>query len=955
MAYLPRPIDAAPAGRAAPVSRGPNAAPVEYRFGPFLLSPARRALLQAGEPVRLGSRAMDILVALVEQAGEIIGKDALMRRVWPQAVVEEGALRVHMTALRKALGEGQSGARFITNVPMRGYCLVAPVTRVDGRPQAQHPAADAAQHGPSPLPVPLTRVIGRSDAITAVCSALAERRLVTLVGPGGMGKTTVALAAAERLRAQQADGVRFVDLGALADGGLVPSALATALGVPLRTEDPSRDLVAWLAERQLLVVLDNCEHLVADAARFVEMLLAGARHVRVLATSREPLRARGEWVQRLGSLPAPPSDEALGYAPSLAYPAFELFVERAAASLDGISFGDADAPAITSVCRRLDGMPLAIELVAAQVGFFGLAGLLEKLDDHLSLPTLGLRTALPRHQTLRATLEWSHQLLAAPEQRVLRRLSVFRDRFTLQSAERVAQLDDERVTQAVMGLVHKSLVVADASDDGVHYRLLETTRSYARELLRADDGEHADIGRRHCLHCLAAVATASAELDTLLPGRWRDRHGRLVDDVRAALAWAFGDAGDAHLGARLVAESPALWFGLWLVKEYQGQVAMALERLSPQDSGDTLEMQLLLEFAQATLALRGGAPEALQALDRSLEIARATVSPTDELRGLWVRYGARLLRGEYAAALEDTQAYDRAAQRIADPQLAYIHHRMRAVCLHFLGQQVEAQRHAEQALHPAAEAVRYTRGNGYQFEHRPASLTHLARILWLRGRPDDAMRVAQEAVEAAKAVDHALSLAYALSFAACPVALWCGNTVAASAYVEELDECSREHGLVFWQSWPRVYRAAMQVLGGAPAPFDPEQAGLQVGQLDILATLHVDLVGPTVAQRAMQGLVRWCLPEILRAQAIRSLGASEISGAQAAAMLREAIALAVDQGALAWELRGRTTVLELGLDGDGPQTRAAISVLLERMQGGAGTADLRRARRALAAPSNARG
>jgi DNA-binding winged helix-turn-helix (wHTH) protein len=394
-----------------------NDATPEYRFGPFLFQQARRVLLNAGEPVRLGSRAMDILAVLLEHAGEVVGKDKLMLRVWPNAVVEEGALRVHMTALRKALGEGQSGARFITNVPMRGYCLVAPVQRALARADIPAATPERIPHDLSALPAPLTRVIGRDDAIAAVHAAVAEKRLVTLVGPGGMGKTTVALAAAERLRSQHADGVRFVDLGALADGRLVASALATALGVPLRTEDPARDFVAWLVDRRMLIVLDNCEHLVAEAAAFVETLLAGARHVRVLATSREPLRARGEWVQRLASLKLPPSGAPLDYAQALAFPAFELFVERAAASLDGLAFGDGDVGTISSVCRRLDGMPLAIELVAAQVGFFGLAGLLSKLDDHLSLPTLGLRTALPRQQTLRATLEWSYRLLSPAEQR----------------------------------------------------------------------------------------------------------------------------------------------------------------------------------------------------------------------------------------------------------------------------------------------------------------------------------------------------------------------------------------------------------------------------------------------------------------------------------------------------------------------------------------------------------
>lgn len=915
----------------------------EYRFGPFLFHPARRVLLSAGEPVRLGSRALDILAVLVERAGEIVGKDQLMRSVWPSAVVEEGALRVHMTALRKALGEGQSGARFITNVPMRGYCLVVPVQRSAARAEGQAATQEHAAHELSALPAPLTRVIGRGDAIAAVCAAVADKRLVTLVGPGGMGKTTVALAAAERLRSQHADGVRFVDLGALADGSLVPSALATALGVPLRTEDPARDLVAWLAGRRLLVVLDNCEHLVAEAAAFVETLLAGARHVRVLATSREPLRARGEWVQRLASLKLPPSDAPLDYAQALAFPAFELFVERAAASLDGLTFGDGDVAAISSVCRRLDGMPLAIELVAAQVGFFGLAGLLAKLDDHLSLPTLGLRTALPRHQTLRATLEWSYRLLSEAEQRVLRRLSVFRERFGLQAAEQVAQDADESVAHAVMGLVNKSLVVADALEDSVHYRLLETTRSYARELLQRD-ADHAEIGRRHCLVCLHAAATAASELDTMLPQRWRDRHGRKVDDVRAALAWAFGAQGDAHLGARLAAGSPELWFGLWLVQEYQARLALALERLPPQDAGSPLEMQLALEFAQSTVALRGGAPEVLQAVERSLEIARSEGRPGDELRALWVRYGTRLLRGEYALALDDTEAYGRVARASNDPQLAYIEHRMQAVCLHFLGEQTAAQAHAEQSLNPAAEAVRYTRGNGYQFEHRPASLTHLARILWLRGQPDEAMRVAQEAVEAAKAVDHALSLAYALAFGACPVALWCGNEVAASAYVEELDECSREHGLVFWQSWPPIYRAAMEMRASGRMPFDPESAGLQVGQLDILATLHPGLVGPTVARRAADKLVPWCLPEVQRAQTLHLLDAGAITRAAAASALNESVALAQAQGALAWELRSRSTLLARGLCEDSAHGQQALAALLARLRGGADTADVQQAR-----------
>ena len=917
---------------------------VEYRFGPFLLVPARRLLLQGEEPVRLGSRAIDILIALAERAGEVVSKEALMQRVWPHSVVEETGLRVHIAALRKALGEGRSGVRFIANVPMRGYCLAAPITVLHGAAPAgvQAPAADGA----APVPAPLTRVIGRDDAIEGLAAAASGRRLVTLVGPGGMGKTTVALATVERLRSHFADGVRFVDLGALAQGSLVASAAATALGVPVRTEDVLRDLVGWMSGRSVLLILDNCEHLVADAAAFVEALLAGAPHVHVLATSREPLRARGEWVQRLGSLTSPPADARMAYADAMAYPAFELFVERASASIDGIAFSDDDVVPIASVCLRLDGMPLAIELVAAQLGFYGLGGLLDKLDDHLSLPTLGHRTALPRHQTLRATLEWSYHLCSAAERRVLRRLSVFRERFTLAAADKVAREPDESAAKAIMGLVHKSLVVADASEYPVHYRLLETTRSFGRELLAASY-DLQEINRRHCTNCLDEVALAAADIDVLLPARWRERHSRKVDDLRSAMAWAFGPAGDPQLGARLTAESASLWFGLWLVKEYLGHLRQALTTLPPGSQGSALEMQLSLEFAQSVIAMKGATAEAMSTISRSVEIARAIDAPDHEIRALWVRYGAWLLRGEYAQALADAEDYGRAAARCDSSQLQFIHHRMRAVCLHFLGQQAQALEHARRSLDPQADSIRYT-SNGYQFEHRPASLTHLARILWLRGRPDEAMAAAQEAVESAKVIDHPLSLAYALAYAACPVALWCGHEVAAGAYVEELQSCSTEHGLVFWQSWPAIYQAALARRHGSMPPPAFQPGALHVSQQDTMATLHPDFVGPASLARADAGLIPWCVAEIRRADTLRRHARGELDAAAALGQLHELAGLAMQQQAIGWALRIQCSIATLADATSRDAQRDALAKVLGQVHGGAGNQDVELAHRLLA-------
>lgn len=913
----------------------------EFCFGQFTLLPAQRTLLCDGEPVRLGSRALDLLILLAERAGEVVSKEELMAHVWPKTIVEEGGLRVHMAALRKALGEGSSGVRYITNVPLRGYCLVAPTKQ---RSTQGPPGRVAMAALPASLPSSLTRLVGRETCIATLVDSLALRRLVTVVGPGGMGKTSVALAGAERLREHYADGAAFVDFASLADPQLIPGAVAAVLGIPLHSDDATRDIASALAGRSVLVVLDNCEHVVSVAASFVEALLGAAPQVHIVATSREPLRARGEWVQRLGSLPVPPEAGAPSYAQALAYPAFELFVERAMASHDGVNFQDADVALIAQLCRRLDGMPLAIELVAAQVAFFGLAGLVEKLDDRLSLPTLGHRTALPRHQTLRATLQWSYELLSPREQRVLRCLSVFRERFSLAAALEVAAAQGIDVAHVLMGLVSKSLVSAEPADAGVQYRLLETTRSYASERLAQSEDRHS-VSRLHCRYCMEVVQQASVEIETLVPARWRERHGRKIDDVRAALDWAFGAGDDPLAGARLLAESPALWFGLWLVKEYTARLTQARAVLPGDAAGSRLDMQLSVEYGQASLAMRGGALESLQALARGADIAHELDDTSYSLRALWARFGGLLLRGDYVGALQDTERYGHVARHKNEAQAEYIYHRMKALCLHFLGNQVPALEHARLALHPAAAGIRNTNGNAYQFEHRSASLSQLARILWLRGFPEQAMQAARDAVETAKAADHALSLTYALSYAACPIALWCGADHAAQEYVDELQACTDSHSLVFWQSWPRLFQqvVAMRRQGSATQFFD--ERAIQISQVDTLATLHPAYLTQTAVQRAQDQLNAWCIPEIWRALGERALASHPHDTREGERLLRDALALSREQGAAAWTLRAATSLAAL-LQGRGEHGEASdlLGHALAHFQEGHDAVDVVRAR-----------
>ena len=332
-----------------------------FVFGAFRLLPAQRILLEDGKPLHLGSRALDVLLALVECAGDTIHKDQLIARTWPDTVVDEGTLRVHVAALRKALGDGRGGNRFIANIPGRGYSFVAPVRREQGQQAAALPNRSALGGN---LPAQVTRVIGRSEIVATVVARLAHQRFLTIVGPGGIGKTTVAVAAAEVLSASYADGVWFVSLASLQDPALVPSAVSAVLGSPPGLGDPLSSLVVWLRDKRALIIIDNCEHVVSAAAVTAEAMLKAAPQVAILATSREPLRAEGEWLLRLPSLEVPPESSGLTAAEALSFPAVELFHERAVATLDGFDLADADIPIALEICRRLDGVPLASQLRA---------------------------------------------------------------------------------------------------------------------------------------------------------------------------------------------------------------------------------------------------------------------------------------------------------------------------------------------------------------------------------------------------------------------------------------------------------------------------------------------------------------------------------------------------------------------------------------------------------------
>ena len=550
--------------------------------------PHGRELLVNGTPVQIGGRAFDILSVLVEARGELVTKDELLSRVWSENVVEESALQAQISGLRKALGEHR---KHIKTVAGRGYQFSGDVSVVESTSAAE---TELRARSLTNLPAPTSELIGREADLGEVQALVAAHRLVTLTGAGGIGKTRLAQEAARQLSASFADGVWIAQLASVSDPDLVPATVATVLELGAAHDALSTKDIAWeLRTKRMLLVLDNCEHVIDAAAHLAEALLRWGPGVHVLATSREPLLAEAEFVYRVSPL-ALPAEGTEDVDALLQAGAVRLFVARARAADADFSLDSHAARTISAICRRLDGIPLAIELAASRAVALGLEALAARLDDRIEVLTGGWRTALPRHRTLRATLDWSYELLPEPERVVLRRISVLAGAFSLDAASAVATdagIAEADLVGCVANLATKSLLTADVSGSKAVYRLLKTTRSYALEKL-VQSGEFEAVARHHAQYCLSVLEQVEAA-SKKQPAERLAVFSRHVDDIRAALDWAFSLGDDVALGVALTIASLPLWLHLSPLEEFRERVERALASVDRNSAmGARQEMQL---------------------------------------------------------------------------------------------------------------------------------------------------------------------------------------------------------------------------------------------------------------------------------------------------------------------------------------------------------------------------
>jgi predicted ATPase/DNA-binding winged helix-turn-helix (wHTH) protein len=942
-----------------------------YAFGDLEIDLSKREVRLRGTAIPIGSRGFEVIEVLFRARGELVNKYELMRAVWPGAVVEENTLQFHISAVRKALGEDR---KLLKTISGRGYRLTGNWMRcAESDSEAANPHESVAGPGPvkrhvTNLPLPASPLIGRSVALEHLSEALSRFRVVTLTGPGGIGKSSLAIELGRVLFPSWRGDCRLVELASITNASLMPSTVTHVLGLRVGGDEISFEAVAHaIGGKKLLLILDNCEHLIGAAAKLAQMILFMCPNASVLATSREGLRIEGEYVYRVPPLDVPPhAAEASGNARE--YSAVQLFLAR----MNAVNLGDAperdSLSLVAAICRRLDGIPLAIEFAAARSATLGIEEVAARLDDRFRLLTAGHRTALARHQTLRATLDWSYELLTEHERCLLRRLAIFVGGFTLAGAVyvmRESDLEPSQVVEGIANLIAKSLVATDGSSSS-RWRLLETVRAYALE--KAAEAREVELASR--LHAkffqesfaLSAVVTrpdhAIQEVDSC---------SREIDNVRAALDWSFSASGDEEIGIDLTAGYAAVWVHHALMAECRDRTRLALCRLkrkSPKDK--RLQMELDITLGTALVWTMGSVQTTINATSAGLELAKSLDDPDAQLRALWALWLVQFNIGKCHAAQNTAKQFCAVARRKDDSTSILVGERLIGATLQYQGRQREAKPYFERVLQLYIAPEDQRDKMWFHYDQRALARAMLARILWLEGLIDQAIEEAEKSVEEAGAAARGLSLLYPLAWTTFPLMLMTGDLEAAEQAIRTMKDVATRHNAAWWKALANCLEAKLLIQRGEfgngvrllrNSLGKCEQTGWTVCYPEFLGTLAEGLGGLGHLAEALQTVDRalaqaagggecWYVPELLRVKAellVKSRVGDSLSRAEQC--LQDGLDMALRQGAMFWELRCAMGMARLKLKQNLPkEAQRILAPVYHKFTEGFDTADLQASR-----------
>jgi predicted ATPase/DNA-binding winged helix-turn-helix (wHTH) protein len=956
----------------------------KLKFGPFELSVGERMLRRDGQALPLGGRALDILSYLANRPGEVIAKQELIDRVWSDVTVEDGSLRVHVAAIRKALGDGQFGNRYIANIKARGYSFVGTVV---------HLAAGSASKNDKfrpqgKLPARPLMMIGRETVISEVGDKLRNERFVTLLGPGGIGKTTIALAVGRAAAEQFGGKAYFVDLENLTDPRHVAATVATALGLALKSKDPGLELADLVRSRKLLVILDSCEHVIEAVASLAELLYRQTEEIHVLTTSRELLKVEGEHCYQVPPLDCPPDGSAQTANAVLRYPATQLFVQRVAARAGSFVFTDDEAPFVAEMCRKLDGLPLAIELAAGQVAALGIKNTVARLVSRLELLRLSHRATALRHRTLKATLDWSYNLLTDGERMVLRRVAPFVGHFTLEGARYVAGefgLGSGEVFDAIAGLVEKSLIAARIDDAQAQYRLLDTTRAYALEKLE----EHAEADvftRRHAEYVVGYLESQRIELVVLAKAEkaaaclnpagnirpvpeWSfgprgnsriamehsatSTHSSQLGNVRAALEWSFGPNGDDEIATRLAAASAQLFLELSLLIECRVWAERAIARLGDQHKNSRREMEISTSFALALMHSEGSSELVRKAFSRALDVASILGDFACQLQLLSGLSRYYRWNTDIHAALDIASRSKAVALKSGDDDDMALAEAMLGAAHHLAGNHLVASGHFESGLRHCASSSRFRAGQ-HLFDHSSLLLVGMARCLLFRGLLEQSLDYARRAIEEAEKSSHPATLCRSLSLVL-PVYLALGDSARSEQYIAQLTELAAAHSLKpyravatglrgQWLLHQNDLREGVPLLKRALGELDAQRHDAL--NMDFVCDLAAALVAMSEHQEALtltmsaideqhRGGKLLYMPALFRMKGLILASRSAEDHVEAEQSLLSAIDWARRQSAALFELMAATDLAELLLEqGRVPEAYKYLKVAFDQMPAG---------------------
>jgi predicted ATPase/DNA-binding winged helix-turn-helix (wHTH) protein len=899
-----------------------------YQFGEFDVDPTKRVLSRKSGPVKIGARAFDLLLCFLAKPAEIISKEDLIREIWPSTHVDEVALRVHLVALRKAL-QGEAVGNCIESVPGRGYKFVRTVT-VAGDDNN----TSASRSRPSALPAPLENLIGRNDFVTECANLLRTAKLLTVTGPGGIGKTSTAIEIARTVETEFETTI-FIDLATLASGELIPAHLASLLGLSVYSKDPLPNIIQTLADQRTLLILDNCEHVILECALITERLIEEACGLTVLATSREALRINSEHVRNLPGLSFPKIGERVLSVSE--FSALELFDRRLAGMSGTVHVATQQEMDIAAqIVTRLDGIPLAIELASARVSSLGLQAVLDSLNDPINLLRRGRRTAPQRQQTLRATLEWSYSLLTDHEKLLLAHLSVFAGTFTSGAANAISppELDPAEFDEALSGLAAKSLISISRHER--RFRLLEVTRAFAKERLRERAASSQCYGN-HAFWVKSGVDSAVEEWSALETSTWLAKYGDLIHDVRIALRWAF-QGSDSGLALKIVASSHLLWTQLGLMAEYLSFLETAVAKMGDGVVADELtETRLRASYASAMFHLNGlsSDDEALDQFRMATRTAEISKDPTEIVRTHSGICAILTTHGRYQEAIDIAETMETNFGPIA----ANASSRIRAINEHYAGQLLNSEALCEKALDAGSVNVRNTRTSGAGYDQKLLALMVMAKNAWLRGHTETALTLSREVVAEAVNMDDPISSCLVLATSSCPLYFGMEQEAAGRHHVEMLHEISARHSLARWQEWADGYQLVMDKKQTSIG-FDQEFAiGTTGPRLESAAVAAGERIGLRLVEFALSNESGWCRSELLR---LKGELVKSTDVAVAKELFEKAYDIAQQQGARLWELRSACSLLDIAVGSERSRARERLENIVETYPEKLARSELRR-------------